>query len=80
MDKHYTIYIKADCSFCIQARDELFRQRVSHTIHIMDDKLEGLEKMKDFFNHKTVPMVFVQEGDLEKFIGGYTDLKEHFDK
>ena len=47
MDKHYTIYIKTSCPFCVQARDELFRQKVSHTVHIMDDKPEGLQKMKE---------------------------------
>jgi len=57
----------------------LFRQKVSHTVHVMDDKLEGLQKMKEFFEYKTVPMVFVQQGEHEKFIGGYTDLKEYFD-
>ena len=79
MDKHYTIYIKTNCPFCVQARDELFRQKVSHTVHVMDDKLEGLQKMKEFFEYKTVPMVFVQQGEHERFIGGYTDLKEYFD-
>ena len=45
----------------------------------MDDEPEGLQKMKDFFNHHTVPMVFVQEGGAETFLGGYTELKEYFD-
>ena len=80
MDKHYTIYIKTNCPFCVQARDELFRQKVGHTIHILDDQPERLQNLKDFYNHHTVPMVFVRENGMEKLIGGYTDLISYFDK
>lgn len=77
-NKHFTAYIKSSCPYCVQARDELFHQGVDHTIHIMDDDPEGLSKMKEFFNYRTVPMIFVQEEQFEKFIGGYTDLVEYF--
>jgi len=80
MDRHYTIYIKTSCPFCVQARDELFRQKKNYTVHIMDDNPEGLQSLKDFYEHPTVPIVLLSQGGHKKLIGGYTDLKEHFDK
>ena len=80
MDKHYIAYIKTECPFCVQARDELFRQKVNHTIYVMDDNLEALQTLKDFHNHPTVPIILVQDIMAKRtLIGGYTDLKEHFD-
>ena len=81
MDKgHYTLYLKKDCPFCIQAREELFRQEVNHTIYPLDNKSNRLQELKDFYNHHTVPLVFVRENGMEKLIGGYTDLLAHFNK
>ena len=77
-NKHFTAYIKSNCPYCRQAKDEFFRQKVNHTIHIMDDDLEGLEKMREFFNYRTVPMIFVQDAGFERLIGGYTDLVKYF--
>jgi len=76
MDKHITMWVKTECPFCVKARDELFNQKVDHTIYIMDDKLEGLVKLKELWNHSTVPIVVLRVGDDEKLIGGYTDLKD----
>jgi len=79
-NKHYTVYMKTNCPFCVQARDELFRQKVGHTIHILDDQPKRLQSLKDFHDYHTVPMVFVSQDGMEKLIGGYTDLISYFDK
>lgn len=79
MGEHYTIWIKANCPFCIAAREELFRQRVSHTIHIMDNDLDELESMKEKWDHSTVPIAVHKDSGRETLIGGYTELKEWFD-
>ena len=79
MDEHYTAYIKTNCPFCVQAKDELFRQKVNHTIHIMDDSPDALQALKDFHEHPTVPIIFLENGEMKKLIGGYTDLQRHFD-
>ena len=78
-DKHFTMWIKADCCFCIKAREEFFRQKVSHTIYIMDNNLDELESMKKKWSHPTVPIVVLQDGENEKLIGGYSELKGWFD-
>ena len=79
MDEHFAIWIKTECPFCVDARDELFRQKVDHSIYVMDDKPEELENLKNLWGHSTVPVVVLRTGDEEKLIGGYTDLKEWFD-
>ena len=79
-NKHYTLHLKKDCPFCVQAREEVFRQGVNHTIYLLDKKPKRLQELKDFYNHHTVPMIFVRENGMEKLIGGYTDLISHFDK
>ena len=40
MGEHFTMWIKRECPFCVNARDELFRQRTNHTIYIVDDNPE----------------------------------------
>ena len=80
MDNHYTIYVKKDCGYCVRARDELFRQSVNHTIFVMDEYPEELQAIKDFHEHPTVPIIFLNMAGMPKLIGGYSDLKKHFDK
>ena len=46
-DKHFTMWIKINCPSCISARDEFFRQRVNHTINIMDENLDELNELKE---------------------------------
>jgi len=80
MDEHYTIWIKTDCSFCVSAKDELFRQKVDHTINIMDTKPEALDKLKKLWTHSTVPIIVYRDKVVEALIGGSTDLKKWFDE
>tara|TARA_R110000824_G_scaffold1643_8_gene8175 strand:+ start:1438 stop:1683 length:246 start_codon:yes stop_codon:yes gene_type:complete len=79
MGEHYTMWIKINCPFCISARDEFFRQRVNHTINIMDENLDELNELKEKWTHPTVPIIIHQKDGEETLIGGYTDLKEWFD-
>lgn len=79
MGNHFTLYIKTNCPFCIDAKNELYSKKLSHTLHIMDDNPEGLQELKKFYEHPTVPMVFVNNGTMEKLIGGYTDLCAYLD-
>lgn len=80
MDKHYTLYIKTNCPFCVQAKDFLFEKKLSHTVHIMDDNPNGLQRLKEFYEHPTVPIIFMDKGGMEKLIGGYTDLQSHLEQ
>ena len=79
MDEHYVMWVKADCPYCIDARDELYNQRVDHTIKIMDAKLDELGNLFEKWDHHTVPLIIHQNNNLEVLVGGYTDLKKWFD-
>jgi glutaredoxin len=79
MGKHYTLWVKSGCSFCVKAQQELLENIKSHTIHVMDEKVEELAEVQSLWNHSTVPVVVLHENDQETFIGGYTELKEHLD-
>jgi len=75
-NENYTLWIKSDCPSCVKAQEELFKRQKIHTLYIMDEKPEELAEVKKLWNHTTVPIVTVQNGDVEIFIGGYTDLME----
>jgi len=79
-NQHYYLWVKSNCPFCIEAQKVLLENIKSHTVHIMDDKLEELENVKKLRNHPTVPIVVLQEDDEETFIGGCSELKKWFDK
>ena len=79
MGEHFVMWIKTNCPFCISARDELFRQKVNHTINIMDNDLDGLTSQKEKWNHPTVPIIIHQDNGKEILIGGCSNLKEWFD-
>lgn len=80
MDKHITMWVKWHCPFCVKAKDLLYDQKVSHTIHIMDDRLKELDEIKEKWDFSTVPIIVVQDDKNDILIGGYTDLVKWFDE
>ncbi len=79
MDKHYSLWVKSSCGFCTRAQNTLLERGESHTVFVMDEKLEELEKVKELWNHSTVPIITLQVGDEEYFVGGYSELVEMFE-
>ena len=75
----YTLWIKSQCPFCVEAQQELLRRKKTHTVVVMDEKPEELNEVKKLWDHATVPIVVMQEGDVEVFICGYTDLMDWFE-
>ena len=74
--RHYHVWIKTACPYCVQAQQLLLEKAQTHTLYVMDNESEELDKVKELWNHKTVPLIVLQEGDDEKFIGGYSDLTQ----
>ena len=72
----YKLWVKTGCPFCVKAQEELFKRKKAHTLFIMDEKPEELNEIKKLWDHSTVPIVLMQDGDVEIFIGGYTELME----
>lgn len=76
---HYHIYAKADCPFCVNAINLMHEMGYEFTLTLLDHSPEYYHKLKQKYDHHTVPMVV--EYDLsgeERFIGGFTDLQEYF--
>jgi glutaredoxin len=77
-DKKYILYVKTVCTFCEQAESLLIEKGEEYFIVPFDDQPAALEHLKWAYSHETVPIIFKREGNKIDFIGGYTDLVEHF--
>ena len=80
MGEHFIIWVKHHCPFCVKAKDELYNQKVDHTINIMDNKPEELDEVKEKWNFFTVPVIVRRHSGEEELIGGYTDLIKWLDE
>jgi glutaredoxin len=74
------MWIKWNCPFCQSAQDEMRRQKVSYTVHVMDDEIEKLDKLREVWDWPTVPLVTTFRDGEEVLVGGYDDLKTWFDE
>ena len=59
----------------------LAKYHVNHTVYTMSKRPDELDKVKEEFNWKTVPVIAVQRSDgLREFIGGCDDLKKYLEE
>jgi glutaredoxin len=79
----FTIYSKNGCSYCTKVKallmeKEIFFLDVNCDEYLINNREEFLSFIKEIANkeHRTFPMVF-KDG---KFIGGFTETREYFDK
>ena len=80
VSKHYILWIKAHCPWCIKATDLLARKAISHTVFTMDERPEVLAEAKKNLDWTTVPIVFeVASNGATKLIGGYADLDKYLE-
>ena len=80
--KYYTIYAWGECPFCVKAKAFLIEKRQAIQYVVLDHASDLLKNYKSIYNMKTVPIIVFKDEDsnIEKVIGGYTDLVEHFAK
>ena len=76
----YVLFAREDCPYCIKAKELLSTQEASfHIINFEEDQQWALEKVKQFCDWPTVPMIMqIKDQGERNFIGGYTDLLNHF--
>ncbi|MBT4135075.1 glutaredoxin [Candidatus Woesearchaeota archaeon] len=60
------------CPFCKDAKKLLIKNNIEFEEHIMDDKPDELQKIKEKYKHQTVPIILLDR----KFIGGCDNLRE----
>tara|TARA_R110002110_G_scaffold91196_4_gene236956 strand:- start:427 stop:714 length:288 start_codon:yes stop_codon:yes gene_type:complete len=80
--KYYKIICWNECPFCLKAKMELIKRRLPFEYCSVDHSNTLLSYYKAIYKQGTVPMIVEIDTSTgqEKFIGGYTDLIEHFQK
>jgi len=78
----YVMFIKQSCPFCVKAIEILEQKSVEFKIvNFEENQTEILQEIKDAYAWPTVPLIFqVKDNTAIEFIGGFTDLKEHFNE
>lgn len=78
----YIIYGTSSCPYCKSAKDLLDSKELPYTYTDLMEVTPHEQKVlqetagKQF---RTVPQIFLNDGEELKYIGGFTDLKETFE-
>ena len=80
--KYYRIICWTECPFCLRAKQFMIENQLPFEYCSVDHSNTLLDYYKAIYKQGTVPMIVEvdQSSDLEKLIGGYTDLIEYFKK
>ena len=78
--KSYKIYGKVSCGYCIRLVQAMIDNKKTFFVHFLDDHPEVLREMKNLYNHQTVPIVVLRDGDKETLIGGCTETMKRLKK
>tara|TARA_R100000951_G_scaffold46810_1_gene40089 strand:+ start:1330 stop:1584 length:255 start_codon:yes stop_codon:yes gene_type:complete len=73
----YNVVAKATCPYCVSAIELLKENGLSYQVVSVDGNPELLQEMKSNYNWQTVPIITEVTAWGTRFIGGYTDLREH---
>ena len=76
----FRLYTKSDCPYCHMAIRLLAEHQKEFESYSMDQQPELLTEIKQTYRWETVPVVVEITAGQEKFIGGFTDLKEYLNK
>jgi glutaredoxin len=76
----FRLYTKANCPYCQMAINLLSEQQKEFECYALDRQPELLTEIQSTYKWNTVPVVVEITPGQEKFIGGFTDLKEYLDK
>lgn len=72
MSAKVVLYSKDPCPYCVNAKRLLQNRSIAYEEIDLTENIDELIKLKNQTGHSTVPMIFIGE----KFIGGYTDLRD----
>jgi len=80
--KYYKIICWSECPYCLQAKMVMIDRPEEFEYCAVNHSPLLLEHYKSIYSHDTVPMIIEIDTmtGQEKFIGGYTDLIEYFEK
>ena len=80
--KYYKIICWSECPFCLRAKMVMIDKKLQFEYCAINHSSLLLEHYKSIYSHDTVPMIIEVNTSTgqEKFIGGYTDFIEYFEK
>ena len=73
--KTYKVYALATCPYCMRLIQALLDKKQTFYVEFLDGNPTKLKNLKELYNHKTVPIVLLQE-EKEILIGGCDDALE----
>ena len=73
----FRLYTKSSCPYCHMAVQLLAQEQKDFECYALDKQPELLSEIKNTYRWETVPLVIEITEGQEKFIGGYTELKEY---
>ena len=73
----FRLYTKRNCPYCQMAVTLLSENQQAFECYALDAQPELLTEIKQTYRWETVPVVVEITEGQEKFIGGYSDLKEY---
>ena len=76
----FRVYTKKNCPYCHMAIQLLSEHQKAFECYALDAQPQILNEIKSTYSWETVPLVVEITEGQEKFIGGYTDLKEYLNK
>ena len=78
--KYFQIYAWSDCPYCFKAASLLYENECQYMVSMLDKSKDLLNHFKTKYNWKTVPIIVMKDTETneETFIGGFTDLQQHF--
>ena len=76
----FRIYTKNNCHYCHMAISLLTENQKEFECYALDQQPQLLTEIQTTYNWKTVPVIIEITEGQEKFIGGFTDLKEYLSK
>lgn len=71
--KSYKMYVISSCPYCIKLLQEMINRKQTFYVEFMDGKEKLLKEKKKLYEHPTVPIVILRDGDKEELIGGCTE-------
>ena len=73
----FRLYTKRDCPYCQMAIQLLADNQKEFECYALDSQPKLLNEIQSTYRWETVPVVVEITEGQEKFIGGFTDLKEY---
>ena len=80
MLKSYKAYVTASCPYCQRLVQTLIDRKENFFVVYVDSMPDLLKEKKEQYNHPTVPIVILREGDKETLLGGCTETLNYLNR